>query len=248
MFNFKNVGSGILNFATKNSATILTTFGCVGVVTTTIFGIGATLAATSIMENRQNGSDFTKKEVIAATWKCYIPTIISGAISIGCIIGANKINTTRNAALAALYSVSETALREYQSKVIENIGAQKEIRIRDGIAKDRVDALSITDGTVIITGKGNVLCLDMYTGRPFRSDIEKIRQAVNELNYDLLSEMWISLNEFYYAIGLPAVKLGDMMGFDINKGKIALTYSAQLTEDGEPCLVLDYTVYPRYDD
>ena len=41
----------------------------------------------------------------------------------------------------------------------------------------------------------------------FNSSAEKIRQQVLELNEDLRSAMWLDLNDFYYAIGLPNTKL-----------------------------------------
>ena len=34
-----------------------------------------------------------------------------------------------------------------------------------------------------------------------------------------MNEMWIDLNEFYYALGLPSTKLGNQMGFDLDKGE-----------------------------
>ena len=99
---------------------------------------------------------------------------------------------------------------------------------------------------VIFTGKGSVMCYDSLSGRYFKSDIEQIRRVVNELNRNLLSDMFLTVNELYYAIGLSGTKLGDMMGWDIDKGMLEIDFSAQLTEEGEPCLVLNYSTEPRF--
>ena len=111
-----------------------------------------------------------------------------------------------NAALAALYSLSETAFREYKEKVVEEIGRNKELKVRDSIAQDRVTTNPVGDRTIIFTGNGEVLCYDALCDRYFKSSAEKIRQQVLELNEDLRNDMWLDLNDLYYAIGLPSTK------------------------------------------
>lgn len=236
----KNLGGTI----SKNSPHILTGLGCAGVLTTAILSGKAGIEAYKILDAEERAVD--KKEAVKLTWTLFIPPAVVGASSIACIIGANTINVKRNAALAALYSLSETAFREYKAKVVQEIGKTKETKIRDEIAKDVVTANPPGDRTIIITGNGEVLCYDRLCDRYFKSSPEKIRQQVLELNYDLMTEMWIDLNDLYYAIGLPSTKLGNMMGFDIDKGRIEIDYSSQLTPEGQPCLVIDTTVYPKY--
>jgi hypothetical protein len=167
-----------------------------------------------------------------------------GGATIACIIGANSIHLRRNAALASVYSLTETALKQYQNKVIEMVGEKKEREIRDDIAKDRVLENPPKDNQIIITGGGDVLCLDMISGRYFKNDIEKIRQAVNELNRQMISDMSITLNEFYDEIGLPHNKMGEDLGWKIETGMIKIDYSSQLTPSGDPCLTIDYDTVP----
>jgi hypothetical protein len=101
---------------------------------------------------------------------------------------------------------------------------------------------------VIITGDGETLCLDSLSGRPFKSDINKIKTAEIELGARMLDERYVSLNDFYYEIGLdPIYPLGDDLGWNIDRGRIQLSFSTQLTADNRPCLVVNYTVAPRYD-
>jgi hypothetical protein len=129
---------------------------------------------------------------------------------------------------------------------VETIGKSKELKMRDEISGDQIKRNPPGTNEVIFTGKGEVMCFDTISGRYFKSDIEQIRKAINELNRGLLSDMFVTLNEFYDAIGLANTKLGDDMGWDIDKGMIDVSFSAQLTEDGEPCLVLNYDVEPKY--
>ena len=58
-------------------------------------------------------------------------------------------------------------------------------------------------------------------------------------------EDYISLNEFYYELGLDSVSIGDELGWNISSGTIELDFSAQLDTDGVPCIVIDYMVAPK---
>ena len=89
--------------------------------------------------------------------------------------------------------------------------------------------------------------MDSMSGRYFKSDMESIKQAINKLNRRRTYENYISLNEFYGEIGLNDVKNGELLGWNIDSGLIEPTFSTCLTEDGRPCIVLDFMVEPRYD-
>lgn len=235
----------------KNSPHILTGLGCAGLLSTAILTAKATPKALSILEDeihyrdRQNFSPMTKMDRAKLTWKCYIPAGAVGVISIGCIIGANTVNTRRGAALASLYAMSETAFREYKSKVVEEIGKNKSTKIYDDTIKSQIISNPPKDN-VIITGNGDVMCMDLLSGRYFESSLEFIRQKINNLNYDLRSEMRLDLNQFYYEIGLDPIPLGEYVGFDLEKGQIEAAYSTHITPNGKPCIVVDMYVYPNF--
>lgn len=242
----------------KNSSTILTGVAVGGVVTTIVFAITGTIKALSILDSmitepqtkdtiniQELPSILPKKEVFLLTWKCYIPALATGLITIVCIIAANSIGLQRNAALAGLYGLTEATLKEYQSKIVETIGKNKELAVRDDISADRLKQHPIGDAEVIFTGKGEIMCYDSLSGRYFKSEVEKIRKSQNKLNRDLISENFVTLNELYDELGLSNIKLGYDMGWDVDK-MIDITFSAQLTDEEEPCLVLNYEVKPKY--
>ena len=188
-----------------------------------------------------------KLDLIRLTWRCYAPTMLMGGLTIGCIISANSINLRRNAALASVYSLTESALKEYQAKVVETFGEAKERKVRDEIAKDRLAKDPVANKEIIITGRGDTLCYDSIGGRYFKSDIEKIRKIENKLNRDMLNgDMFLSLNDVYYELGLSPTTLGEELGWDVQNGLLEFDFSSQLTEDGTPCLVLNYSIEPRY--
>lgn len=243
----KNLG-GLIS---KNSPHILTGLGCAGLLSTAVLSAKASPKALMILreeEEYREKKDFiplSKVEKFKLTWKCYIPAGVVGLTTVGCIIGANTVNMKRNAALASLYALSESAFREYKTKVIQEIGKPKETKIHDEIAKDHI-AKNPPKGNIIITGSGEVLCYDMLSGRYFMSSHETIRRVFNDLSYDLRSEMRLDLNDLYYALGLDPIELGNMVGFDLEKSDIEPTFSTQLDPNGKPCLVIDYDIYPKH--
>jgi len=246
--NLSNIAKGVRTAMIKHSPEILTGIGIAGMITTTVMAVRATPKAIKLIEeekDRQNKESLKPLDVIKTTWKCYIPAAITGGLSIACLIGASSVNARRNAALATAYTLSESALKEYQEKVIETIGEKKERAIRDAIAKDRIEQDPVTSKEVIITERGNTLCYDTCSGRYFKSDIDKLKKAENELNRRMRDEMYISLNEFYYEIGLNPISIGDDLGWHIDRGYIELSFSSQLADEGTPCLVIDYRVAPR---
>lgn len=238
------------NAARKHSPEILTGIGIAGMITTTIMAVRATPKALILIDEKKEELETEKlppKELILTTWKCYIPATAIGTVSVLCLIGASSVNMRRRAALATAYTLSESALKEYQEKVVETIGEKKEQSIRDAVAKDKIDKNPASNCEVFITEQGNTLCFDAVSGRYFKSDIDKIKKAENELNRRMRDEMYISLNEFYYEIGLDGISIGGELGWNIDNGYIELQFSSQLADDGTPCLVLGYLVEPRYD-
>lgn len=234
----------------KHSPEILTGIGIAGMITTTVMAVRATPKALILIEERKEEIGAEKLEamdMVKTTWACYIPAAITGTLSVACLIGASSVNARRNAALATAYTLSESALKDYQGKVIEMFGEKKNEAVKDAVAKDKVEKNPVVTREVIITEKGNTLCYDAISGRYFKSDIEKIKKAECELNRQMLDDMYVSLNDFYYEIGLDSVKLGDKLGWNVDSGYIDLSFSSQLASDGTPCLVIDYSVAPRYD-
>jgi hypothetical protein len=253
MFNF-NLSDfskkAILTFK-KHSPEILTGVGIAGMLTTTVLAVKATPEAMRRIEKKKRDEDhktLTAVQTVQASWKCYIPAAVTGVMSTACLIGASTLNGRRNAALATAYSLSETALHEYRDKVVETIGEKKEEAIRESIDKDRVERNPPSQEILMAEGCGKTLCYDATFGRYFYSDVETLRHAANKLNrqMNVMSEPYVSLNEFYMEINLPTVDAGDALGWNMYRGAIELEFSSQLANGSTPCLVMSFKVMPDY--
>lgn len=234
----------------KHSPEILTGIGIAGMGMTVALAVKATPKALRLIEEEKQEAKVDKLtpiEVVKVAWKPYIPAVISGVSSIACMIGATSVNVSRNAALAAAYKLSETALVEYREKVIETIGEKKEQVVRDKVDEAHIKKHPIEKSEVVVTGKGKTLFLDASSGRYFESDRDKIQKAENELNKRMLQEMFgeVSLNEFYDELGLDRIDIGDDIGWNA-ENTIDLHFGAQMLEDGRVCGVISHNTPPMY--
>lgn len=260
---FRSVGV----FVQKNKPAILMGIGIGSGVITTILAVNGTIKALPRIEdeiNRQNyelskaardlGYDKCEQvdklkpvELIKVAGPCYVPAFASGLLSLGCLLGAYSSHAGRNAALATAYTLSETALREYKNKVVETVGEKKEQIIKDAIAKDRLEKDPVSNHEVIVTPYGSVRCYDPHAGRYFTSSKTELEKIQNEVNERLIKDGYISLNEFYDAIGLEHTEIGSMLGWRVDCGLLELYFSSHLDSEGVPCLAMDYNIVPKYD-
>lgn len=246
--NIKELLNTTGKFLKANSPEIFTGLGVSGVVTTSYLVARASFKAERIllaesvkdmdmMKDLPEPKEIPIKEQVKLVWKEYIPAAISGSLTVGCIILASKNHSKRTAAAFTAYSLTERAFSEYREKVVEQIGKGKEEKIRTEIAQESVTK-NPPKGTVIIGG-GHILCCELWTGRYFRSDMETLRKAENDLNALINNELYVSLSEFYGLVGLPETSNSDNFGWTSDK-LMELTFSTVLGEGGEPCLAFDY--------
>lgn len=248
-FDIQKITNNVRITLSKRSPEILTGLGTAGIIIAGLLTVKGTVNAVRKVDKvkEEKGVEtLTKKEVVKETYKYYIAPSAITLVSIGCIIGASATNHKRNVALATAYGLSEKALTDYKEEVSKVLGPKKlkEVEEKAAIAK----MVPVPEESMIInTGKGQTLCLDAVSGRYFRSDINEIKSVINEINFRLRSEMYTTLNDLYYDLGLPAIAIGGELGWNIDDGGIEAVFGSALTDNGTPCLVLDYCVEPKYD-
>lgn len=238
----------------KHAPEILLVTGIVGVVATAILAArGATKAADILAKKKEESEteEIEKVEVVKAYAEAYAPAVAAGIVTIGSIVGSHKISANRLASLANAYALADNSFKIYKEKVKEAIGEKKESNIRDEVVKERL-AQNPVNNDVVVIGTGDVLCYDCLSGRYFRSTMNKVQKAVNDVNEVMKCDNYISLNELYDYLGLPHIDIGDDLGWSAGKyveirfSTIISTENAP-TGEGVPCLALEYLIGPKYD-
>ena len=265
MVDYKSFVKAAKDFIVKNAPTILTCAGIVGSVTAVGLAINETPKALEKIDEAKDNKLKDKNgnyiitaenydnslnawEMIKTVAPVYWPMALTEVTALSCIIFSNSMNLKRQAALFAAYQLSENNLKDYKAKMIETFGEKKSKEVEDKISQNKVLELPPVDQDIINTGAGLTLCFDAVSGRYYYSDIERVKQAINDMNRRLLSEREVCLNEFYAELNLPSIGMGDMLGW--NKTDLGdfleCEPRATITEKGKPCIVFDYDVHPLY--
>lgn len=241
---FRDLFQSGVRMANANAPALLTAFGTVGVVTTAVLtGKASYEAAKKIASHesaanakREAGADrvaLTKTEKVKLVWPLYIGAVSSGAVTCAAVVLAHRVSSRRAAALAAAYALSEGRLEEYQDKVKEKFGIKKEKETRDELAQDRVNR-DYDDGQIIFSPTaGKVMIRDDYSGRFFWSTVEKVNQAVNEINREIIQSVTgaQTVSDLYDILELDHVSTSDYFGWNIDT-PLEISWSTTTTPDG----------------
>ena len=250
----KNLINKVLNFTKEHNPEILVGLGVVGMATSSVLAVKATPKALEIMEDKKADlgvTYLTRKEIAQATWKLYAPSVGVGLASAACIILGTSKSIKRNTALATVYALSESTLREYKSKAKEMLGEEKAKELDREVSKARVRNREVTtvvetEGSEYIhhTGNGDTLVYDSLSGRYFRSSKNAIEAAVNSINKSLLNDYVMTLNEFYNELGVPTIGVGSLIGWRSDKELLEVNFESDVDQNGNPYLILAYRNRP----
>ena len=71
--------------------------------------------------------------------KLYGPSVVLGAVSIGCILASGNIMRKRNAALTAAYAVVDKGFKQYRERLIDRFGNELDRELRYNIKTEQVE-------------------------------------------------------------------------------------------------------------
>ena len=189
-------------FVRKNSPIILTVVGSVGVVATSVLAVKATPKALLLIKDaeEEKGDKLTVKETILAAWKPYIPSVITGTLTITCIFGANYLNTRNQASLMSAYMLLDRAFKEYREKMVELHGEEADEEVRRALMQAKYDEMDI-DGS-------HMLFFDYLSMRYFIKTMDEVLRAEAEFMEIFAHRGYAFLNEYYDILGEPRVAHG----------------------------------------
>lgn len=214
----------------KSKATFLTIAASFGVVGTSVL----TAISTKKAVEKTINQEFTKEEKIKIYAKEYVPSILMGATTIGCIIGANIINAKAQASLASAYGVLDRSYKEYRKKVEEIVGEEKEKEIRAAMAKEYFDLSEVPNPE----NSDTLIFFDEISNRFFFRTMIEVADAEYHFNRNLALRGYAPLNEFYDFLGLEPTEYGNSVGWNLDTayefyGYQWVDFEHQLCE--EPC-------------
>lgn len=232
----------------KHLPSILTGIACAGVVITGYLTHKATektvreILTYEGTDIKLNGH-FTKRDL-----KNYIPPAIAAVGTIACIIGANKIHLSREAAMAAAVAFYKAAGEEFEDAVFD--------KFNDAGLKENV----LNENNQPLTGNMKIRIWEPYTKQYFEATQQEILWAELTVNKMLHQGGTVTLNDVLKLYSDPKIKhkeYGDMIGWswdDDSFQELSCYYYAggwidmcPQFEDtgGTPRFVMEYGIYPN---
>ena len=245
----------VRDFTINHSTTILTSIGVAGVVGTAVSASVASVKSYKEIKTANDaGYDLSTKEKVKMCWKYYIPTAITGSVTISAIIGSNVIFGKKEAAMASALALAEKGFEEYKSTIAEKFGKDEEKQLQD---KAIFDKIANTESDEIhpewtFETHGKTLCYDYYCGRYFISDPAFLRSCEGEINRKFLTEGVVMLQDVYDEIGFVSHSwLGRQIGWELpddvvcSHDCLSFLFDSKLTRDNKPVLIVRMNWDPK---
>ena len=241
----------------KHSPEILVIAGVIGTVTSAVMACKATLKVKDVIDETKetiedihyctgkglktaDGEEYTQeianKELtivyVQTGWKfakLYGPAVLLGVVSIGCMVGSNKILRKRNIALGAAFTAMDKSFKEYRGRVIEKFGKDLDRELRFNTKAEQIEetvvdengkestvtkTVEIVDPNVTHSIYSVVFC-EGNTGWTKNAELNKVflLQQQNYANDKLRLNGVLTLNEVYDMIGAPRTAYGQLAGW-----------------------------------
>jgi hypothetical protein len=278
-------GGRVVLLASKQSPHILFAAGAVGVVATAVLASRATLklddVLTGVEETKEKiatlegtelpdghkytADDAKKDRIVVHTQgvvkiaKLYAPTIIVGALSIGCLTGAHVVLSRRNVALTAAYAGLQKAYDGYRDRVREQYGEETELGLHHGTIEREVIVEDVNGKKkvkkTVVDGTRSVYArfFDEYNKNwnpQAEYNLIFLRCQQDWANNMLKARGHVFLNEVYDMLGMERSKAGAVVGWVLGNGDDEIDFGlyddrpqTRLFVNGvEPSILLDFNV------
>ena len=231
----KQGGRMVLHQGIKHAPGILMAIGTVGV----LVGVGTAIKKApeakkefdsekekwDAVEDKENRvkADYIFKQVRIGLKHYWVVVLIIGG-SITCFWVANHISFKRLMSALTALGITTKSKEELEQKVKDLDGEAHLGKIKDEIAKDKLkEAPGIdTSKDPREYGPGESWFYEPGSRQYFRSNYECIKQSINNIRYDLKSQIldgnsfaFVPMNEFFLDIGAESCDFGSELGFGI---------------------------------
>lgn len=178
----------------------------------------------------------------------FILPAVSLTVGLICIGTGYKTKADDYAKVLAAYTMQSEQLKDLQDATKDLLGPKKQEELEAKKMEHSMEHHPYDpDEEAYVENaedKGNDLCYDCLSGRYFRSSINDVKSAVNNFNKTLLYQNWGSLNDLYDEIGIPEIKLGDELGWCVDKDMPEVEVTPVVGPHDEACLCIDYSTPP----
>lgn len=228
-------------FLKRNSSTILTIVGAVGVVATGVVTAKCTIKALDLLAEAEDEKqdDLTEMEVLQTAAPAYIPAVLAGAATITCMFGANVLNKRQQASLMSAYALLDRAYKDYKDKVVELYGEDSREKIKKAIVNGIYPTPDNSPHNKALYVGGDLpLYFDMYSMRYFNATKEEVEYAEKTFKH-CVATGYACINDFYELLGIEPIEHGNDFGWFAYTDEVEFIHTMSTSDDGLECCIID---------
>lgn len=271
-----NLLNKVTKFGSKHGSELMTGLAIIGLVKTVYDACKSTPKALRVLEDEEKEKIVTEGRNLTRIEKCkilateYGSTIVWGILTSSCIIGSNVISNKQkkrlmfeNAALMTSYTTTRNLFDRYKKAVAETVEENSVNKIQDYMIGESLKDAGVINQEIVqkyendtqdentthmIESSCDIWFVDGRTGRPFKSSIQKIDDAINEINNILNNDHTATVSDLYDLLGLDHTDDSDYLGWNRDRGLIHRDKS-EVTRMvyGIPCVVFSVDKPARYE-
>lgn len=177
----------------QHGSIVLIALSGIGLVAT---AVSASVDTWKFKDTIQKHGDISNEKMIKLAIPAYSKTIIFGAATIGCMIGAGVTTTKNKAAVVGAYTLAERAVSNFKSDIYTDEMA------------DSVDLKENEEGVSDSYDDEIRTFYDQYSSRYFESTMHKIWDAEYLINRHMSVYGTVNLNMLYKTLGMDPIEGG----------------------------------------
>lgn len=180
----KDAAKRLGRITVKHAPEILAGLGIAGGITSTVLAVKATPEAMELIEEKKKelGTDeLTVVQTVKCAWKPYIPAVVTGLGSVGCVLESVSTSLRRNAALTTMYEISRTYIDNMKSATREVVGQKKEQEIIRETNRKMVNSTPELDPVENPRPSGKQEFMFSTSQTRFWSTISKVKEDLADL-------------------------------------------------------------------
>ena len=244
-FDIHRIARSTSKYLKKNAASGLTLAAVAGVGITAYFVAKETPKANKKLEENKDANIPEKVGVVVGACP---KSIISGTVTVSCILGANYFNKREIATLSALCATQASKNINLEKKMRDILGKEKADEIKNEALKEEIGQHPEILEEAIRTGKGNVLCYEPLCSHFFYSSKRAIENAVTAVDNHCkkYGDDYVEANLWMAELGLPSAEILESYGFPYSPtdDSVSIYITGDTTGNGIPYLYINYTDMP----
>lgn len=265
--------NALATILTQNASNILTGIGLVSMTGATVLAVKGTPKAMLKIEklraelpdvvcdeegNEVDPVKLTPTQILKEVWIDYLPAAACLAGGIACILIAKRIDAAKIAALASTAALLDEKL-QLRERAMEKLEPAEREKVQEKLDQTLLEEAgnppwNSTELAPVTVEEGQegrtMLCFESLSGQYFRSNPDKIHQAVAHFNSYLASSSMVAygahatVNDWLDLLDLETTNLFGALGWTAEH-MFEVRLDTRLNEVDMPVLVVNYARQPK---